>query len=407
MYNILLLDTEQTYGDIGYVVVSNGQVVCERQIVIKEVIAGANHNDGFKRKMSAYSKLPKEIYTETNFSNAFEVLKADIQRHNVNMLVTHNLAADRKVLNSWCSIGGISHLNPFTLIKNEFDSQNLVKVLTADPKTYSIEDFVRELTGDKFIQEHTGLADARLLAKIFCAVSEKDLELLLNNTMFQLYCENEKGGLDTLKEGKQSSGKTAQLLKSLDYANEVFNTKGERYKTPKYELNSRSRVLFEAFDSFNRNKYAIRQKITNSLNHATLVKIAETNGHPQQQQATVMLEKYNETLNKMIREHNFKLQQDESKHKAKLDQVAKEYAVRNEIAVNQARKDARNIIDAAETDAHIIKEEAKEKLDQAKQELLKAKAIHWGSWADRIFWPLLGLGLGVASFFLMNIYFLN
>lgn len=443
--NLLILDTEQTYGDIGYVIYStNGERLIERQLVAEDVFAAAKVNQGLKQKFAAYEKLPTNICTKAPLEQCLTILSRDIQQYHPQILVAHNLSADRKVFNSWCIAGGLTNLNPFTLVGREFDSQELVKFLTINATSYSLEGFVRELSDEEFVQEHTGLADARLITEIFEALTEDEANFFLSdNYRFCKEYAKENKTIANMMGGAYGTGQLAESLWSAGFCEKHSVSKeGKFLATPRYTLNINGRSFFNRCYSFINNKHDMRKRyqrklvVANAKNTvyentslATQMDAQTQALFHYQAQSVERLSMQAQELNKEIAEKKKQIivldmtladmgkEQKQSIDDAKKRLDAIQVQASKDIA--EAKVQAQSIINKANftagTTLQNAKNEAKREVENAQYihkrlvsyGKLKAKAIHWGSWADRIFWPLLGLGLGIASFFLMNIYFLN
>lgn len=458
--NLLILDTEQTYGDIGYVIYSTSQkTLIERQLVIDEVNAAAKINAGFKQKMAAYEKLPSNIYQRLSLEQCLRLIQNDIEQYRVKCLIAHNLSADRKVFNSWCVASGLGHLNPFSIINNEFDSCELVKFLTINNTSYSLEGFVREFCDGDFVQEHTGLADARLIAQIFDALEEKEIEFFLSNE-YEFCKEYEKRTktIETLLSRKMSTAQLAQKLYNMGYCEKVSMSKdGKPLAKPNYILNGRGVSFFNKCDLFISKKHDMRGRyqrkmVVNSIQKETQINdtAAQEVYNIESDRGYYMVESAKQEAQNIIGEaqaqakltldartlelHLKGLKEEIEKRKREIinldntlsnmescraaaEQKLKDAEqTRNNMIKRAAEESKRrmqmgesikdDIIKNAKTEAHNIIDKANlQQKEIIKQAQVKTKLIRWGSWADRIFWPVLGLGLGIVGYILMGLVF--
>lgn len=439
--NLLILDTEQTYGDIGYVIYSTSQkTLIERQLVIDEVNAAAKINAGFKQKMAAYEKLPSNIYQRLSLEQCLRLIKNDIEQYQVKCLISHNLSADRKVFNSWCVASGLGHLNPFSIINNEFDSCELVKFLTINNTSYSLEGFVREFCDGDFVQEHTGLADARLIAQIFDALEEKEIEFFLSNE-YEFCKEYEKRTktIETLLSRKMSTAQLAQKLYNMGYCEKVSMSKdGKPLAKPNYILNGRGISFFNKCDLFIGKKHDMRGRyqrkmVVENIQKNTLVNNTQeinktTNLHNCEVRALeneLSVEQMGElkglreeiekrkreiiNLNNTLKgmeEHRLKIEQEQRNAEQTRNNIIKSAVEESKRRVQMGESIKDDIIRNAKTEAHNIIDKANlQQKEIIKQAQVKTKLIKWGSWADRIFWPVLGLGLGIVGYILMGLVF--
>ena len=395
---ILILDTEQTYGDIGYVIYENGVRLVERQLVAEDVLRGAKQNAGLKQKMEAYEKLPASIYTKAPLNECLTILAQDIKKYNALYLITHNLAADRKVFNSWCL--SRTDLNPFSLLK-AFDSQELVKFLTMNASSYSLESFVREFSDEDFVQEHTGLADARLITEIFEALTDTEIEFFLADT-FDLFKEYAKGNnsIQTLLHRECSKSQIAKTLHGLGFANEIrYSLKtGAALAQPTYQLNQKGHRFFDECKKFLYKKPDMRNRYQRKVVMANITKQEPIPTAPETKSLAESVNDYRRKISAL----SAVLQGMENERKTIIENANREFKKITDMANNEATQ----LLDNAKTEsANTIDKANKEAEQTIKDAKEKSTKIMWTSWADRIFWPILGVALGVVSFILMNLTF--
>lgn len=161
--NCLVLDTEQTYGDVGYVITQETRIVSFGQLIVKNLFAQSEGSDGYKRKVKRYKEMVKKPQ-EVNLNQLFEILNELISQYKIDTIVCHSLAADKKVFASWALDREV--VNPF--IRNDielYDSTKIAKaILGSEHKEYGLEYTISTLHGEKIKQHHTGLDDAALTA---------------------------------------------------------------------------------------------------------------------------------------------------------------------------------------------------------------------------------------------------
>jgi hypothetical protein len=106
--NIMILDTETigTFGsplvhDLGYVVLSKGEIVCKKRFLVKElhvngkwILDTSDFYQGYKKD---YAKARKQEMV-LNFSEILKELWSDVRKHNVSCIGAYNLQFDIKAI---------------------------------------------------------------------------------------------------------------------------------------------------------------------------------------------------------------------------------------------------------------------------------------------------------------------
>ena len=434
MKTLLILDTEQTYGDVGIIIVNDKEILKQEQLVISPLFDKLPDGYDKKRHQQEYSTVNAIFGT---FSDIIGRINHDIAQYSVTTICTHNLTADRKVFNSWCAAAGLE--NPFDTVSCTVDSQEAVKFLSLTTNSYSLEDFVQNLGDVHFLQKHIGLADAEIVLQIVLAFGIDNFIQFFGtdfNTILKKYLNSDKT-LMNIVQGGETTSVLGKMLNSMGYTSVVqFDANGKKLVKSKYTLNQKGKQFFNStLKQFIQNKKNYRDNIylslirsgivQNGINDNTLQNIpAEDRDLLKQKYNAILQEQVNAKIkeldnvcaNKMkeaysqstqiINSAKQQVKQKEEEYKYLLNKINNQKsALENDL--NKRKEEVNNILDSiisqANAEAEVIIKKANaeaetviQKANAEKDKIITdardyASKVKYNSWVDRIFFPILGL----------------
>ena len=167
--NYIILDTEKTY-NIGWVVISSdkksNKLITEREYIINSnfenrLICGEINYNRKKKYFNEHPDANRKIV-----ANPIEVLtqlSADIKKYEISIIIGNQISEDRiQIGNLINDVKGFCSFDNSILSKVEWlDLQKMTKCML-DTNQTNLEDLINDILGEKFVQTHTALEDAKL-----------------------------------------------------------------------------------------------------------------------------------------------------------------------------------------------------------------------------------------------------